>query len=319
MTADPLAEIVTLLQPKARFSKLIECSGSWRFRRAGTGDPFYCVVLEGQCRVTVDGRLPMTLEAGDFLLVPAMRDLIKESVEPPLTETLVEPIQTGEGCFRVGCGDEQPDLRIRIGHCSFGSPDAALLVPLLPGVVLARGETRLAMLTQLVSDETLSHRPARELVLERLLEVLLIEALRCGGELQNARPGLARGLSDHRVAAALRAMHAYPDRSWTAAGLAAQASLSRSAFFARFSRAVGMPPMEYLLAWRMALAAELLRKRRLALDQVAARVGYRSSSAFGVAFARHAGMSPSRYIQIGRADDHQGSLRRAAVRGDASR
>lgn len=305
MTTDPLTEIVTLLQPQARFSKLIECSGSWRFKRAGTGDPFYCVVLEGQCRVTVGGRHPMMLEAGDFLLVPAMRDLIKESLDPPRTETLVDPIQTGEGRFRVGGEDEPPDLRIRIGHCSFGSPDAALLVPLLPEVVIARGETRLAMMTQLVSDETLSHRPARELVLERLLEVLLIEALRCGGELQKARPGLARGLSDPRVAAALRAIHAGPDRSWTAAGLATKASLSRSAFFARFSRALGMPPMEYLLAWRMALAAKLLRGKRLTLDQVATRVGYRSSSAFGVAFARHTGLSPSRYIRITQADRHE--------------
>jgi AraC-like DNA-binding protein len=298
MSADPLAEVVTMLQPTARFSKLIECAGSWRFRREGTGDPFYCAVLEGHCRVTVDGRAPLILQAGDFLLVPAMRDLTKESLDSPQDETSREPIEIGKGCFRVGREDEPQNLRIRIGHCLFSSPDVALLVPLLPDVVLSRGEPRLATLTQLVGDETLAHRPARELVLERLLEVLLIEALRCGNEIQNAPPGLARGLADDRVAAALRAFHTSPEYPWTVAGLAFEASLSRSAFFARFSRTMGMPPMEYLSAWRMALAGRLLRGKELGLDQVAERVGYSSSSSFSVAFTRYAGMSPARYGRI---------------------
>ena len=295
MKVDPLAEVVTLLQPRARFSKLIECGGSWRFRRTGTGDPFYCAVLEGHCRVTVDGQPPLILHAGDFLLVPAMRDLIKESLDLPQDETSKEPIEIGEGCFRVGREDEPLNLCIRIGHCSFGSPDVALLVPLLPHLILARGEPRLATLTQLVGEETRAHRPARELVLERLLEVLLIEALRCGCETENAPPGLARGLADDRVAVALRVLHARPEYPWTVVGLASEASLSRSAFFARFSRTVGMPPMEYLLAWRMALAGRLLRGQELGLDQVAERVGYSSSSSFSVAFARYAGVSPARY------------------------
>src|SRR5256885_14711503 len=117
---------------------------------------------------------------------------------------------------------------MRIGHCSFGSPDAELLVPLLPQVVFVRGEPRLATLMQLVSEETRARRPARELVLERLLEVLLIEALRCGGETPSA-PGPARGLAGHRLAGAPRALPARPPYPLTGAELAAKAALSRSA------------------------------------------------------------------------------------------
>lgn len=307
MITDPLAEVVTLLQPAARFSKLIECAGSWRFRRKGTGDPFYCAVLEGHCRVTVDGQPPLVLEAGDFLLVPAMRDLVKESVDMPREDTAREPIEVGEGRFRVGREDEPANLCIQIGHCSFGSPDAALLVPLLPHVILARAQPRLATLTQLVGEETRAHRPARGLVLQRLLEVLLIEALRCGSEIENAPPGLARGLADDRVAAALHALHARPEFPWTVAELASEASLSRSAFFARFSRIMGMPPMEYLLTWRMALARRLLRGQELGLDQVAERVGYSSASTFSVAFARYTGMSPARYGRMRHLDGQHGS------------
>jgi AraC-like DNA-binding protein len=113
-------------------------------------------------------------------------------------------------------------------------------------------------------------------------------------------PGLARGLGDERLAAALCAIHARPEQSWTVAELAAEASLSRSAFFARFIRAVGLPPMEYLLAWRMALAKRLLRERELGIEEVAERVGYGSASTFSVAFARHAGMPPARFARTGR-------------------
>jgi AraC-like DNA-binding protein len=296
MTADPLAEIVTLLQPAARSSKLVECAGLWRIHRESTGEPFYCAVLGGQCCVTVDGQPPMSLQPGDFVLVPAMFDLVIESLGAP-APTATTPMQVGEGHFRVGREDAPANLRMRVGHCSFGSPDAALLVPLLPQVVLARGEPRLVTLMQLVGDETRAQRPARELVLERLLEVLLIEALRCGVGTASS-PGLSRGLADERLAAALCALHARPEHPWTVAELATEAALSRSAFFARFSRTVGLPPMEYLVAWRMALAKRLLRERELGMDQVAKRVGYGSASTFSIAFARCAGMPPARYARM---------------------
>lgn len=296
MTVDPLAEIVTLLQPAARFSKLVECAGAWRIHREATGEPFYCAILEGRCRVTFGGHQPFILRAGDFVLVPAMRELVNESVDAPVGLSVMVPTQLSGGHFRVGRLEGPPDLRMRIGHCSFGAPDAALLVSLLPDVVVVRGEPRLATLMQLVGEETRERRPARELVLERLLEVLLIEALRSGTE-TTVTSSLSRGLADERLAAVLHAMHARPAHPWTVADLATEAALSRSAFFARFRRVVGLPPMEYLLAWRMALAKQLLRSRELGMDQVAERVGYGSASTFSVAFARYAGMPPARYAR----------------------
>ncbi|HEJ9096975.1 TPA: cupin domain-containing protein [Serratia odorifera] len=294
MSTDPLAEVVTLLQPTVHFSKLVECAGQWKIHRSGTGDPFYCAILDGRCRVTVDGRSSVLLQTGDFILVPAMYDLIHESLEAPEHEITAEPIEISVGCFRVGHLDGPADLRMQIGHCRFGSPDAELLVSLLPQVILARGERRFTTLMQLVAEETHARRPARELVLERLLEVLLIEALRSGGETLSA-PGLVRGLADDRLAIALRALHASPERHWTIAELATEAALSRSVFFARFSRTVGLKPMEYLLAWRMALAKQLLCERKLGMDDIAGRVGYSSASTFSVAFARHTGIPPARY------------------------
>lgn len=294
-SSDPLAEIVTLLQPAARFSKFVEGSGAWRMRREAMAEPFYCAVLDGNCRVTFGSGEAIALAAGDFVLAPAVYDMTIESSDAPPELAVSGPLQLGPGRFRLGDAEGAVTLRMRVGHCVFGAPDAGLLVPLLPDVVVVRAEPRLGILMQLVGDETQSHRPARDLVLERLLEVLLIEALRCGRATASAGQGLAAGLADERTAAALHAFHAQPHAGWTVADLAAEAALSRSAFFARFTRIVGLAPMEYVLRWRMAVAKRLLEDRDLGLDAVAERVGYGSASAFSVAFTRHLGVPPARY------------------------
>lgn len=294
--ADPLSEVVSLLQPAARFSKRVEGAGDWRVFREGQGEPFYAAVLEGECRLSIDGRPPLVLKAGDFVLIPAAKTLEHASAHaPPDTEYSV-PSRIGEDHFRIGRQDGPADVRVQLGHCQFGSPDAALLVSLLPERVHVRGEPRLAALVQMVGEEARSRRPAREVVLERLLEVLLIEALRSrGGPAEGT--GLVRGLADERLAAALRAVHAQPEHGWSVVTLAAESALSRSAFSARFTKVVGVAPMEYLLTWRMALAKRLLRGRELSLEQVAERVGYASAVTFGVAFARQVGTTPARFAR----------------------
>lgn len=294
---DPLAEIVTLLQPRAPFSKRVGGAGSWRIRRTEPGRPFYCAILDGSCRLEIGGQPPLALEAGDFVLVPSVNDFAMSSHDPMAAAARDSvPAIRRDGTFRLGTPDGPPDVRLLVGYCNFGSPDAALLVPLLPRLVLVRGEERLATLVALVGDEARAMRPARDVVLARLLEVLLIEALRSTAGTA-ASPGLLRGLADDRLAAAIRRLHEAPARPWTIAQLAREAALSRSAFFERFNRAVGMAPMEYLLAWRMALARNLLRQKTGSIAQVAQRVGYGSASAFSVAFARHVGMPPSRYAE----------------------
>jgi AraC-like DNA-binding protein len=303
---DPLAEVVALLQPSASGNKLVACTSPWLVRRSESGQPFYCVVLEGSCHLTVDGHDTITLHEGDFVMVPAAHGFVTASLGHPGAadpDAPSSPVAMVPGGVRIGDPAGRVDTRMLIGHCSFGSPDAALLVSLLPRWLLVRGEPRLATLVQLVNDESRAGRPAREVVLARLLEVLLIEALRlsaCQGACRAAAPGLAFGLADPRLAAALRGLHADPARAWTVEQLAKEAAMSRSAFFERFSQTVGVTPMDYLLAWRMALAQQLLREGSLAVAQVAERVGYSSASTFGAAFLRHLGVSPARYAREAR-------------------
>jgi transcriptional regulator GlxA family with amidase domain len=153
---------------------------------------------------------------------------------------------------------------------------------------------------ELVREESRERRPAREVILAHLLEVLLIEALRSTAGTA-ASPGLLRGLADERLAVAIRRMHESPTKAWTVAQLAKEAALSRSAFFERFSRAVGVAPIEYLLGWRMALAKDLLRRKEVTVAEVAEQVGYSSASTFSVAFTRHVGLPPTHYARDARA------------------
>ncbi|MBV7536289.1 AraC family transcriptional regulator [Duganella sp. sic0402] len=293
---DPLAEVVTLLQPRAQFSKVVSGTGAWRVRRSHAGQPFYCAVLEGASRLTVSGQPPLQLEQGDFVLIPESHEFAMTSLlPPPDAADDAPPLALGDGAFRLGVADGPAETVLLVGHCAFDSPDAALLLALLPELIHIRGEQRLATLVQLLRDESRSLRPGRELVLSHLLEVLLIEALRSTAV--TASPGLLRGLADERLALALRRMHEETARPWTVAQLAKEAALSRSAFFERFSSAVGVAPMAYLLRWRMARAKLLLRQRG-SVAAVAEQVGYGSASAFSVAFTRHVGVPPTRFASM---------------------
>lgn len=295
--ADPLAQIVGLLQPGAPFSKCVSGSGPWRVRRTQSPNPYYVAVLKGSIRYCGQGSGEVVVNAGDFILIPSAQDFLMWSeAESTDNDLVVDPVILPGGGYRLGSLDGPIDMRALVGYCIFQSDDATLLSSLLPELVVVRGERRLAMLMELLGDEAIGTRPGREVVLQHLLEVLLIEALRSKAELGDT-PGLLRGLSDDRLAVAIRNMHARPERDWTVAELARDAALSRSGFHDRFQNAIGMAPMAYLTAWRLALAKDLLRKREASVGEIARQVGYRSASAFSVAFARDVGMSPARYAR----------------------
>lgn len=292
---DPLAELVTLLQPAISYSKMVSGAGVWRVTRSELGQPFYCAVLEGQLYLRVADQAPIILEAHDFVLIPAAFDFVMSSLQPPAIgapDSL--PVQLRPGEFRVGEEAGEVSHQMIVGHCVFASPDADLLVSLLPEVLHVRGNARLAALVQLVAEEFREWRPVRDTVLARLLDVVFIEALRCTVITADA-PGILRGLGDERVATALRLIHEDPSRAWSVPELAKEAALSRSGFFERFNRVMGVSPMAYLLTWRMALAKQWLRRQGMGISEVAQRAGYGSASAFSVAFTRHTGYSPARY------------------------
>ena len=295
--SDPLSDVVRLLHPRAVFANVISGKGNWAVRYAEYGQPGFCIVLEGSALLAVDGHEPITISAGDFVLLPTTPPFTLSSFVPA-PPVFIDPRLTpgGEGERRHGEQEGPPDMRSLGGAFLFDTTDAGLLISLLPAVVHVQGSDRLMQLVQWVSEEYQQKQPGSDYVLSRLAELLLIEAMR-STTTGSAPPGLLRGLGDERLAMALKQMHARIDHPWTVGELAKAAALSRSTFFERFTRTVGVPPMEYLLAWRMQIAKDLLKREALTVTEVAERIGYGSTSTFSVAFSRNMGIPPSRYAR----------------------
>lgn len=294
---DPLSEVVRLLHPRAAFANVVSGKGNWAVRYSEYGLPSFCIMLEGSCLLTVDGHEAIPLRAGDFVLLPTTPAFTLSSFSPaPPVHLDPNKAASLHGELRYGEQDGAPDMRSLGGSFLFDRSEPGLLVSLLPQVVHVRDSARLSQLVQMVAEESAARKPGSEFMLSRLAELLLVEAMR-STTAGSAPAGLLRGLGDERLARALKQLHAHIDHAWTVDQLAKIAALSRSAFFERFTRMVGVAPMEYLLAWRMAIARELLRDDRLAISEVAERVGYGSASAFSVAFGRHVGQPPGRFAR----------------------
>jgi AraC-like DNA-binding protein len=142
-------------------------------------------------------------------------------------------------------------------------------------------------------DEAAAGRAGYDVVADKLAEVLFVETLRGYIEsLPEQHTGWLAGLRDPLVGASIARLHERPAQRWTVASLAQTVNISRTVLAERFAALVGMPPMQYLTQWRMALAAHLLRGGTLSLVRIGEQVGYDSEAAFSRAFRREYGMPP---------------------------
>jgi AraC-like DNA-binding protein len=147
----------------------------------------------------------------------------------------------------------------------------------------------------LLSSELATSAPGQQTVLDRLLDVLLVLAIRACFQRSEHAPRWYQASADPRLGPALSSMHADPARAWTVPEMAAISGLSRAAFARSFQLALGQAPMRYLTDWRMTLARDHLRGGELTLGQIATRTGYASPYAFAAAFRRHHGVPPGQW------------------------
>lgn len=236
--------------------------------------------------------------AGDFLMMTAPEEWMMGDSEE--TKPIrFQPPQSNPSARSIVTDPSRtaPTFKLLGGRFSFDRTHLGLLKDILPSVVeigfAASGATRVASLLKMLGAEAWEGRPGSALVIERLLEVLLIEVMRYQGEEPaNVNPGLLAGLADPQIAACLEALHRDPSRDWSVGTLAKAAGASRSVFAQRFCEVVGLPPMQYLLKWRMALAKEMI-SQGVSISEIAFACGYQSASGFSVAFAPHVGCPPS--------------------------
>ena len=210
--------------------------------------------------------------------------------------------------FRVKHAHANPDDNPRAtvflcGAYQFSGDVGRGLLDALPPVMTlsAAIDDPLRDVITLLSRELVRTEPAQQIVLDRLLDLLLVLAIRSDFRHSATAPRWYRASADPRLSAALQAMHENAARPRTVPELAAVSGLSRAAFARAFHQALGQAPMQYLTEWRMTLARDHLRASDLSLAQIADATGYGSPFAFAAAFRRHHGDPPGAWRRRERA------------------
>jgi AraC-like DNA-binding protein len=255
-------------------------------------------VVSGSLCITVEGEPPLSLRAGDIVLLPrndphvlcSAPDLepVHVVVDPPTDGALLRLVHGGGGeRAHVVCGF--------LGSDAPSSPLLASLPRLLTLNVARSGAGDwIASSFQFAARGIDTSQVGAASIISRLSELLFIEALRgYVASLPPQQQGWLAALRDPFVSRALSLMHSRPDQTWTAEALASLVGLSRSAFAERFTTLIGQPPMQYLGQWRMQVAAQRLRASRDPLARIATEVGYESEAAFSRAFKRQFGEPPA--------------------------
>lgn len=305
---DPVAGLLD--GPRARRAFLLRCTMDppWALHIRDEAPLTLVAVLRGRACFVVDGGEPGRLDRGDvaILLGPDHYLFADDPSTPP--QAIIHP---GQRCTTPD-GQEIPQMRSfgvrRWGNAADGATEVLtgtynaegevsrrLLDALPPRLVLRRDEWQTPVLG-LLAAEMLRDDVGQDAVLDRLLDLLLIDAVRaCFSRAEQAAPGWYRAQRDPVVAQAVRLLQESPAEPWTVGSLARQARVSRATLARRFADVVGQPPMEFLTQWRVTLAADLILDPAETVASVARAVGYSSPYALSAAFKRVRGVSPHQH------------------------
>ncbi len=262
----------------------------------------YHVVMLGEMLVSTPGAPDITARAGEIVLFPrndGHRLASGPGIAPVRADTLLQPAPEG-GLLRIRHGGGGVATHLVCGF--LGSEGACNpLVASLPPVLkldmrqdMARDWVEASV--RFAAAELAAGRLPTSDVVSRLSEALLLEAVRHYlASLGGCGRGWLRGLGDPCIGRALALIHGDIAARWTVAALARQVGMSRSAFVDRFCACLGLPPIRYLAAWRLHMAAQQLREGGRSVGQVTHAVGYASEEAFSRAFKRQYGLSPAHW------------------------
>ncbi len=294
---DALSAILAVAEPRAAFFSRARLAAPYGVRTEGTASAIFHVVLEGGGWLVPDRGEPVRLTRGDLVILPhGDGHVICDS--PATTPTSIRALPTEPSDDDLMCvvqdggGDR---TEVICGTLAFGSGGQRFILPQLPPVIHVKAgpASWIDATIRLLQGELGHQAPGAELLVQRLTEVLVVQALRGWIEESPSLGGWPGALADDRLARALGAIHAQPQRSWSVAELASRAGMSRTAFYDRFGDVVGEPPRAYLTRWRMVLAQRALSRDGSRVAQVAAEVGYGTEAAFCRAFKREIGMTPA--------------------------
>jgi AraC-like DNA-binding protein len=297
---EPIAEILRDLRLEHANYARSELSAPWGIgftRQEGSCLHF---IVSGHCWLRVENDCT-ELRAGDLVLLPhGDEHLLCDSLTSPVTPLADIPrMAIGEHTSFLQFGGRGAPSLLVCGCVRFTGPVSHPLLALLPRMLLLRfpdrepTATSLSSTLSLLSVEASSDRAGSALIMTRLADLLVLQAIRAWLEQNPAHEGgWLAALRDPQIGQALALIHSRGDDPWSVESLAREVNLSRSAFSERFTRLVGVSPMRYLTRWRMQLATTWMREKCLSSSEAAYRLGYSSEAAFSRAFKRHLNVPP---------------------------
>ncbi|KAJ54448.1 AraC family transcriptional regulator [Actibacterium mucosum KCTC 23349] len=312
---DLLSDILTTLSVRGTLYFRTSFTSPW-----GVAVPSYENVARfhfahrGACLVAVDGvDDPVHLAQGDLIIIPhgASHDLVSGHVQNysvmPLDRVLEKSGYDGSGVLVFGGEEPASETQLICGHFSFEPHARHILMERLPPYIHLRnyGEAAgrwMEATLRVIGDEAGGRKMGGDLIALKMSEAILAQAIRSFIESHDAPEWGLAGFADKHLCRALDAFHKAPDRAWTVEALAQEAGMSRTSFAVLFQKKMAMTPMEYVTAWRVEVAKQMLAKPAVAMAEVAESAGYASDSAFARVFKKETGLSPASFRKLASAD-----------------
>jgi AraC-like DNA-binding protein len=300
---DALTDVLDMLKPRGRVFCCSELSAPWAMSLPADGYARFHVIERGGAWLIMEGAKQVTpLASGDLVILPHGNGHVladSPKTKPVPINRLVKGITDSAILLQHGGGGPQTLMTcgsFQIINGDF-NPLLAVLPPLIH-ILSGRGQLDewLEPTLRMLAYEARHPRPGSETLVARLIDIILVQAVRVWVEEQpHDRGGWLGALRDPQIGAALGLIHREPQRNWSVSALAHEVAMSRSIFAAKFSSLVGEPPLTHLTRWRLWQASRLLAEGTLSVGETALRVGYESEAAFSKAFKRHFGQSPLAY------------------------
>jgi AraC-like DNA-binding protein len=318
---DAIASLLDGPRARGAFLLRVELDPPWSMRIADEAPLTLVAITRGEAVVASGSEPPRPLRHGDVLIaLGAVPYTISDAPATPV-QVIVAP---GPRCLspdgqwlnqpfdptapgwhtathgyvgvRTWGNTRSGAAQLLVGTYPMRSAVGDRLTSALPTLAVLPGFGRQSSLFTLLSEEITSDAPGQDVVLDRLLDLLLVAALRGWFSRPDANPPRwYQAGADPVIGPVLRMLLDDPARDWTVASLAAAARLSRAAFARRFTELVGQPPIAFLAGWRLAMAADLLSDTDATLDAIARSMGYSSPFALSAAFRRVHGISPQEH------------------------
>ena len=300
---DPLSEVLDLSRVNGALMASVRACAPWGLDLPQRPGAAFHAITSGTAWARVDGSEPLQLMPGDVFLLPAgaphrlLSDPDGGSV--PFNSSTKRRLMTPDGDLTLGasgatttfvCAAVDYDLDV-------GEPLMGLLPPVIHMPADPVAGRDVAAIVELLALEVGARRPGSRAAAARLIDTLLIAAIRhwLDRQADGEAPSWLRALRDPVLAKVIAELHARPAEPWTVESLAREVHVSRATLARRFAEEVGEPPLTYLTRWRMHLAAQRLKYSTVTVEAIAREVGYTSEYAFNRAFARHRGQPPGRY------------------------